>query len=74
MPRLRTVSAWGLAAGITLGVMFVAGGDTFYYADGVSRLSNNPANPAPHDLVGKYPAEMENGSLHANAFTLENFL
>lgn len=44
MPRLRTVSAWGLAASIMIGVMFGAGSYTFYYADGASYLSNSPAN------------------------------
>jgi hypothetical protein len=63
-----------LAAGIMLGVMFGAGGYTFYYADGAAYLSNNTANlHVSHDLVGKYPAKMENGSLHAKAFMLGNF-
>ena len=57
-----------------LGVMFGAGGYTFYYADDASYLSNNPANcHVPHDLVGKNLTKMENGYLHSKAFTLENF-
>jgi len=46
MPRYRTISAWGLAASIMLGMMCGAGGYTFYYADGTSYLSNNPASCA----------------------------
>jgi len=46
MIRWLSVSVWGLALSIMLGVMFGAGGYTFYYAEGASYLSNNPASCA----------------------------
>ncbi len=40
-----------------IGVMFGAGGYTFYYADGASYLSNNPANR--HIMNDQYDSRQE---------------
>ena len=67
MIRWLSVSVWGLALSIMLGVMFGAGGYTFYYADGASYLSNNPAACANCHIMNDQYDSWQKASHHAVA-------